>query len=170
MTWYVSCDVSSRIAPTPPPVSSRGSGDSVRNISRGYFGHTRTSAVAPPPISRCHPPPPLTSRPPSRRRRLKVSGASPSSTVRDRGHGPSPSPSLSSAVQHVASSPSSNNNQPLTCSFRPETDIISLLILLLFFFLLLGRPLPYTRGDHHRNCRSDRRGDRSDRLRRRSRR
>jgi len=111
--WYVSCDVSSQVAPTPPPVSSRGSGDNARNISPGYFGHTRTSAVARRPISRCRPPPPPTSRPPSRRQPLKASGASQSSTVRDRGHGPSPSPSLSSAVQHVASSPSSNNNQPL---------------------------------------------------------
>ena len=108
-TWDVSCAASRPVRPTAP-VDSRGSGASVRNTSRDCSGHTKTSAMTPRPISRCRPPPQLTSPLPSRRRLPKVSGASPSSTVRDPVRGPLPSPSLSSAVglHHVPSSPSSN--------------------------------------------------------------
>ena len=91
-TWSASDEARRRPA---VPVVSRGSGVCARNTSR-----TATSArIAPSRHRRCRRPRWPTAPPPSRRRPPRASGACPSSTARDRGRGPSLSPSRSSAAR-----------------------------------------------------------------------
>jgi len=106
--WCVSYAVNKQVPPTAASVSSRGSGVSVRSISHSSSGHTATSAVGPRP-TRPYRRPPLPPTWPlrSRLRPPRASGASPSSIVRGRVRGLSPSPSRFLVVLRDASSRSS---------------------------------------------------------------